>query len=40
MIDDALEAEFALRRRHPERELVYDGHQRRSAIVRSNGACL
>ena len=40
MIDDALEAEFALRRRHPEREMVYDAHQRRSAIVRSNGACL
>ena len=24
MIDDALEAEFALRKRHPERDMIYD----------------
>lgn len=34
LIDPALEAEFALRRRHPERESVYDGHRRLSAALR------
>ena len=29
-IDETLEAEFALRQRHPEREEVYDGHRQRS----------
>lgn len=38
-IDAALEAEFALRQRHPERDEVYDSHQRRSAAVREDGAC-
>ena len=39
-IDDTLEAEFALRRRHPEREEVYDGHRRRSAALRARADCL
>jgi arylformamidase len=39
MIDDTLEAEFALRRRHPEREEVYDGHRQRSAALRARGDC-
>lgn len=39
-IDDALEAEFALRRRHPEREEIYDGHRQRSAALRARGGCL
>jgi arylformamidase len=39
-LDETLEAEFALRRRHPEREDIYDGHRRRSAAVRASGACL
>ena len=38
-IDETLEAEFALRRRHPEREEIYDGHKRRSAALRARGAC-
>jgi arylformamidase len=40
MIDDTLEAEFALRKRHPERDMIYDGHRRRSAIVRVEGPCI
>jgi arylformamidase len=38
-IDTALEAQYALRQRHPEREEVYDDHQRRSAAVRAAGNC-
>jgi arylformamidase len=38
-IDATLEAEFALRQRHPEREEVYDGHRRRSAALRARGDC-
>jgi len=37
LIDPALEAEFALRRRHPERESIYDGHRRLSAALRDAG---
>ena len=39
IIDETLEAEFALRRRHPEREEIYDSHIRRSAALRARGAC-
>jgi arylformamidase len=39
-IDETLEAEFALRQRHPEREEVYDGHRRRSAALRARGGWL
>jgi arylformamidase len=38
-IDDALEAQYALRLRHPEREEVYDDHRRRSAALRARGGC-
>ena len=38
-IDEMLEAEFALRRRHPERDKVYDDHRRRSAALRARGDC-
>jgi arylformamidase len=38
-IDDALEAQYALRKRHPEREAVYDDHRRRSAALRAAGNC-
>lgn len=38
-IDDTLEAQYALRLRHPEREEVYDSHQRRSAALRAAGNC-
>jgi arylformamidase len=38
-IDEALEAEFSLRQRHPEREEVYNGHRRRSAALRARGEC-
>jgi arylformamidase len=38
-IDATLEAEFALRPRHPEREAVYDGHRRRGAALRARGGC-
>ncbi len=38
-IDESLEAEFALRQRHPEREEIYDAHKRRSAAVRESGDC-
>lgn len=38
-IDDALEAQYALRHRHPERDQVYDGHRRRSAAVRAGRDC-
>jgi arylformamidase len=37
VINDTLEAEFALRKRHPERDTIYDDHQRRSAAVRATG---
>lgn len=37
LIDPALEAEYALRRRHPERESVYDGHRRLGAALRATG---
>ncbi|MDB5519460.1 MAG: alpha/beta hydrolase [Tardiphaga sp.] len=39
IIDQTLEAEFALRQRHPEREEVYDDHRRRSAALRARGDC-
>lgn len=39
IIDDTLEAQYALRQRHPEREVVYDDHQRRSAALRARGDC-
>lgn len=39
IVDDALEAQYALRQRHPEREEVYDDHQRRSAALRARGGC-
>jgi len=38
-IDHALEAQYALRQRHPEREEVYNDHQRRSAALRAGGDC-
>ena len=38
-IDDTLEAQYALRKRHPEREQVYDDHLRRSAALRAAGDC-
>lgn len=38
-IDDNLEAQYALRKRHPEREEVYDDHLRRSAELRAAGNC-
>jgi len=38
-IDEMLEAEFALRQRHPERDEVYDGHRRRSEALRARGRC-
>jgi arylformamidase len=38
-IDDKLEAQYALRKRHPEREEVYDDHLRRSAALRAAGDC-
>ena len=38
-IDETLEGEFALRRRHPEREEIYDVHKRRSAALRAHGDC-
>jgi arylformamidase len=40
MIDETLEAEFALRKRHPERDIIYDEHRRRSAIVRAESVCI
>jgi arylformamidase len=39
MIDDGLEAQYALRNRHPERESIYEDHQRRSAALRAAGNC-
>ncbi len=39
LIDETLEAEFALRRRHPERDEIYDDHRRRSAALRDRGNC-
>jgi arylformamidase len=38
-IDEALEAQYALRNRHPEREKIYDDHRRRSAALRAAGNC-
>jgi arylformamidase len=38
-IDEALEAQYALRNRHPERETIYDDHRRRSAALRAAGNC-
>ncbi len=38
-IDTTLEAEYALRARHPEREEVYSHHQRLSAALRGRGDC-
>ena len=38
-IDDTLEAQYALRKRHPERKQVYDDHLRRSAALRAAGDC-
>jgi arylformamidase len=40
VIDDTLEAEFALRKRHPERDTVYDDHLRRGAALRAAGNCI
>jgi arylformamidase len=40
VINDTLEAEFALRKRHPERDTIYDDHKRRSAIARAGGRCI
>jgi arylformamidase len=40
VINDTLEAEYALRKRHPERDTIYDDHQRRSAAVRAAGDCI
>ena len=39
VIDDALEAQYALRNRHPEREEIYSDHRRRSAALRAAGNC-
>ena len=39
-IDPALEAEFSLRRRHPEREAIYADYRRRSAAFRASAGCL
>lgn len=38
-IDDGLEAEYALRKRHPERDEIYRDHQQRSAALREMGDC-
>lgn len=38
-IDDGLEAQYALRQRHPEREEIYLEHRRRSAAVREGADC-
>ena len=38
-IDDRLETQYALRKRHPEREEIYRDHQRRSAAMRAAGDC-
>ncbi|QPF90440.1 alpha/beta hydrolase [Bradyrhizobium commune] len=38
-IDDGLEAQYALRKRHPEREDIYRDHQQRSAALRAAGNC-
>jgi arylformamidase len=40
VIDDTLEAEFALRKRHPERDTIYDDHRRRGAALRAAGNCI
>ncbi len=40
VIDNTLEAEFALRKRHPEREAIYEDHKSRSAIVRAASTCI
>lgn len=36
-IDDGLEAQYALRTRHPERDDIYRAHQQRSAALRATG---
>lgn len=38
-VNDALEAQYALRKRHPDRDEIYDAHQRRSAALRAAGHC-
>jgi arylformamidase len=38
-VDEALEAQYALRKRHPEREEIYQAHQRRSAALRAAARC-
>jgi arylformamidase len=38
-IDDGLEAQYALRNRHPERDDIYRDHQQRSAALRAMGHC-
>ena len=38
-IDDRLEAQYALRKRHPDREQVYADHLRHSAALRAAGDC-
>jgi arylformamidase len=38
-IDDGLEAQYALRKRHPERDDIYRDHLRRSAALRAAGNC-
>jgi len=38
-IDERLEAQYALRQRHPEREDIYRDHQQRSAALRAAGDC-
>lgn len=39
VIDDGLEAQYALRKRHPERDDIYRDHQQRSAALRAAGNC-
>ncbi|MET4389094.1 arylformamidase [Bradyrhizobium sp. F1.4.3] len=38
-IDDGLEAQYALRKRHPERDEIYRDHRQRSAALRAAGNC-
>ena len=38
-IDDALEVQYALRQRHPERDDIYRDHQERSLALRAAGDC-
>jgi len=39
VIDQTLEAEFALRRRHPERDTIYSRHRMLGAAFRERGEC-